>query len=168
MPGHVENGGCYNHAAGFKAVADCLLGKADKAWETFLKVAPDSPWNPVSVSEAEPFSFNNFYSSVPQVYGRSGYPWRTGTAGWFTVLLVEWILGARRHYDGLLIDPCLTRTIPRAHLVRQFRGATYDIDLDNTAGRSRGAKSITVDGRLIKGNIIPPFKDGVHTVKVVI
>jgi len=168
MPGHAENGGCYNHAAGFKAVADCVLGRAEAAWETFLKVAPDSPWNPVSVSEAEPFSFNNFYSTVPFVYGRSGYPWRTGTAGWFTVLLVEWILGARRHHKGLLIDPCLTRTIPRARVVRKFRGATYHIELDNSAGRSKGAASITVDGRHVQGNIIAPFAGGVHEVKVVI
>ena len=57
-----ENGGCYNHAAGFKLVADCMLGRAEQAWRTFLKVAPGSPWNPVSNSCLEPFSFTNCYS----------------------------------------------------------------------------------------------------------
>ena len=55
----------------------------------------------------EPFSFTNMYETIPYMYGYSGYPWRTGTAGWFAVAVVEWILGARRHYDGLLIDPVL-------------------------------------------------------------
>ena len=168
MPGHVENGGCYNHAAGFKAVADCMLGKAEKAWETFLKVAPDSPWNPVSQSQAEPFSFTNSYTQVPLAYGRAGYPWRTGTAAWFTVLLVEWILGARRSYAGLLIDPCLSKLIPHASLVRTFRGARYEITLDNSAGRCRGATSITVDGARVEGNVLPRFEGGVHRVDVVI
>ncbi len=169
MPGHVENGGCYNHAAGFKAVADCMLGRAERAWETWVKVAPDSPENPVRQSQVEPFSFTNSYSTVPFIYGRSGYPWRTGTAGWFTVLLIEWILGARRSFEGLLIDPCLSKTRMDARVVRRFRGATYDIHLDNAAGRCKGATSITCDGAKVVGDVLPDFRDGqVHKVEVII
>ena len=40
MPGHAENGGCYCHAAGFKGVADCMMGRAEKAWETFIGPHP--------------------------------------------------------------------------------------------------------------------------------
>lgn len=166
MPGHVENGGCYNHAAGFKGVADCVLGRAEEAWETFVKVAPDNPKNPVSVSKLEPFCFTNSFSTVPYVYGLAGLPMRTGTVGWFTVLLVEWILGARRSYEGLLVDPCLTRTIGHARVERTFRGARYEIELDNTAGRCKGARNITVDGRKVQGNVLPVFKDGRHEVQV--
>lgn len=168
MPGHVENGGCYCHAAGFKGVADCVLGRAEEAWRTFVKTAPDNPENPVAQSQMEPFSFTNSFSQVEWVYGRSGYPWRTGTAAWFTVLLVEWILGARRHLDGLLIDPCLTASITNASIKRAFRGAVYDIRLDNSAGRCKGATEITLDGQKIDGNILPVLGEGVHTVNVVI
>lgn len=168
MPGHVENGGCYCHASGFKGVADCVLGRAEEAWRTFVKAAPDNPENPVEQSQMEPFSFTNSFSQVEWVWGRSGYPWRTGTAAWFTVLLVEWILGARRHFDGLLIDPCLTKTIKKAAIKRAFRGAVYDITLDNSAGRCKGATEITVDGKKIDGNILPVFKDGIHKVEVII
>jgi len=168
LPYHLENGGCYNHAAGFKTVADCLLGRAEQAWDTFVKVAPDNPENTVAQSGCEPFSFTSCYSRVPAMRGRSTYAWRTGTAAWFTVALVEWILGARRHYDGLQIAPCLTKRIPHAKITRTFRGAVYEIELDNSAGRCVGARSIVVDGKAIKGNILPLFKDGVHQVQVVI
>ncbi len=168
MPYSNENGGCYNHAAGFKAVADCMLGRAEEVWDTFVKVAPDNPENPVSQSGVEPFSFTNSYSRVPITPGRSGYAWQTGTAAWFTVALVEWILGARRSYDGLLISPCLTKRIPHAKLRRSFRGAIYEIELDNTAGRCIGTQSIVVDGKPISGNLLPVVKDGVHQVQVVI
>lgn len=168
MPGHVENGGCYNHAAGFKGVADCMLGRAEQAWETFVKVAPDNPLNPVSRSGAEPFSFTNSYSMCQYVYGQAGYPWRTGTAAWMTMLLVEWILGARRSYDGLLIDPCLPKAIPHARVERSFRGARYVIELDNTAGRCRGARQITLDGKKLAGTVLPDLRSGVHTVRVII
>ena len=166
MPQDTVNGGCYNHAAGFKCVADCLLGRAEEAWETFIKVAPDGPHLPVSVSGAEPFSFINHYSRVPSGFGKGGYPWRTGTAAWFTVALLEYILGARRGYDGLIISPCLSKTVPHAKLRRQFRGATFDITLDNTAGRCVGTRRILVDGKLIAGNTLPLFTSGTHQVEV--
>ena len=168
MPGANENGGCYNHAAGFKGVADCILGRPEKAWETFRKVAPDNPQNPVSQSKCEPFCFTNSYSQVPQIYGQAGLPMRTGTAGWFTVLLLEWILGARRSYEGLTIDPCLTQQIPQARVKRTFRGAVYNIMLDNSDGRCRGAMSMRVDGEAIEGNVLPVFDSGTHSVEVVI
>lgn len=168
-PYHTENGGCYNHAAGFKGVADCMLGRAEEAWRTYLKVAPGSPWNPISNSCVEPFSFTNCYSITEEWKGVALYPWRTGTCAWFTQLIVEWILGARRHYDGLLIDPCLSRQIPRARVRRTFRNATFDISLDNTAGRCRGVSRVTLDGTPLAGNLIPPQPAGTHhRVEVVI
>lgn len=167
-PGANENGGCYNHAAGFKGVADTILGRAEQAWRAFAKVTPDSDENPVSRSGAEPFSFVNSYTTVPYVYGKSGYAWRTGTSAWMTILLVEHILGARRGWDGLVIDPCLAAAVPRAEVVRKFRGATYEISLDNAAGRCKGATGITVDGSAVEGNVLPLLSGGVHRVEVVI
>ena len=69
MPGYAENGGCYCHAAGFKAVADCMLGRAEHAWETFVKVAPDNPLNPIELSGLEPFSFTNAYATNEMIFG---------------------------------------------------------------------------------------------------
>lgn len=153
LPGANENGGCYNHAAGFKGVADCLLGRAEQAWRSFRKVTPDSPENPISRSGAEPFSYVNSYSSVPQIYGKSGYAWRTGTSGWMCRLLLEYILGARRHYDGLLIAPCLPAHLERASLVRSFRGTQYHIHLerDSTPGLR-----VSLNDTPLPGNLIPP------------
>lgn len=149
-PYYTENGGCYNHAAGFKGVADCILGRAEQAWRTYLKVAPGSPWNPISNSHVEPFSFTSCYSITPEHPGLALYPWRTGTTAWFTQLLIEWILGARRHYDGLLIDPCLPAALPCARVVRTFRGCRYEITIEQT-----GARSISLDGQSIEGKLLP-------------
>lgn len=166
------NGGCYNHAAGFKCVADCMMGRPEQAWRTWQKITPNSKWLPTERSGAEPFSYNNFYvkdePDHPVYAWKAGYPWRTGTAAWFTVALIEWILGVRRDYDGLLIDPCLSKDIPKASLSRNFRGATYHIHIDNSAGRCTGTTSITVDGKLLDGNLLPCFDSGEHTVEVVI
>ena len=68
----------------------------------------------------------------------------------------------------LRLEPCLTKTIPHASLTRTFRGARYEIALDNSAGRCRGARKITVDGQVLTGNVLPVYKDGVHQVSVTI
>jgi len=168
LAGHGVNGGAYCHAAGFKAVADCMLGRAEEAWRTFVKVTPDSPWNPISVSKTEPFSFTNCYEAIDSHYAEGVYAWRTGTAGWFTMALIEWMFGVRRTYEGLIIDPCLSKELPQVSLTRKFRGATYQVNIDNTAGRCIGTTSITVDGKKLEGNVLPVFKDGKHNVEVVI
>jgi len=166
MPGANENGGCYNHAGGFKGVADCMLGRSEQAWRTFTKITPGSPENPISDSGAEPFSYVNSYSSVPQIYGQSGYAWRTGTAGWMARLMIEHILGARRGYDGLVIDPCLPASLPSASLARTFRGAIYHIAITNRPEGGRGPESITLDGSLITGNVLPISNGGEYQVDV--
>lgn len=161
-PLQAENGGCYNHAAGFKGMADCMLGRAEEAWRTFQKVTPGSPWNPITNSGAEPFSFTNCYSLVPEHPGRAMYPWRTGTCGWMTMLLVEGILGAKRHYDGLLIAPCLPAAISHAKLTRTFRGTCYEIEIL----RNSSPKQITMDGQVLNSNLLPPPDGGKHHVIV--
>jgi cellobiose phosphorylase len=166
MPGANENGGCYNHAAGFKGVADCLLGRSEQAWRTFTKVTPGSPENPISNSGAEPFSYVNSYSSVPYIYGKSGYAWRTGTSGWMAQLLIEHILGARRSYDGLVIDPCLPSALPEAKVLRRFRGATYHIHLQNKPEGGKTPASIVFDGKPISGQTLPAANSGDHDVRV--
>lgn len=168
MPGANENGGCYNHAAGFKGVADCLLGRAEEAWRTFVKVTPNSPENPLARSGAEPFSYVNSYSSVPYIYGQSGYAWRTGTSGWMTTLLIEYILGARRDWDGLRLAPCLPASLPRAYVKRTFRGAVFHIAIDNAAGRRTGVRSLTLNGKPVAGDLLPDLRDGEHRVEVVV
>lgn len=168
-PWYATNGGSYCHAVGFKVVADCMLGRAEEAWRAVQKTAPDSPWNPLERSLAEPFSWTNCYDLVPEKYGVSQYPWRTGTASWFTMAILEWILGLRRHHRGLLVSPCLSRTVPRARAVRHYRGARYEVEIDNTAGRCVGAREIRLDGRTVDGNLLPiPTAGAVHRLHIVI
>ncbi len=168
LPGHIENGGCYNHAAGFKAVADCVLKRPEQAWRTFRKVAPDNPDNPVSRSRMEPFAFVNMFFAHEFGYGEAFYPWRTGTGAWMTQLIAEWILGARRDYPGLRIDPCLPKAIPQARIRRKFRGACFDIRIDNREGRGHGPREIKLDGQAIGGSCLPDLRDGEHQVEVLL
>ena len=81
----------------------------------------------------------------------------------------EWLLGARRDYEGLRIDPCLPKHWKRCRIVRPFRGATYDIQVLNPHGLEHGTVEVEVDGKPISGTLIRPHGDGrIHRVRAVL
>jgi cellobiose phosphorylase len=68
--------------------------------------------------------------------------------------------------DGLLIDPCIPSSWEEFSIKRIFRGATYQINVSNKSRVSKGVKQIKVDGKKIKGQVLPVFKSGEHKVEV--
>jgi cellobiose phosphorylase len=85
------------------------------------------------------------------------------------MLATEWILGARRDYDGLRIDPCIPKKWKKCFIRRPFRGDIYDIEILNPDAKEHGVKQISIDGEEIRDNIIVPFNDGqIHKVKVIL
>ena len=63
-------------------------------------------------------------------------------------------MGIRPELDGLRIDPCLPAEIDSFSCVRKFRGSTYRISAENTAGEKKGSFTVTVNGKP-SGNLIP-------------
>jgi cellobiose phosphorylase len=74
----------------------------------------------------------------------------------------------RPEIDGLRIDPCIPKAWPVFSMRRHFRGKTVHITVTNPAGVNTGVKSLTVDGRIIAGNLVPAdeLKDGSKIVAV--
>lgn len=167
LPGEFENGGVYCHATGFKILMDCKLGRGTEAIRTLKKIMPDSEKNPCSQSGAEPYVFTNCYSTHPKYYGRSYWSWTTGTSAWAMMCLYEGILGVKRDYAGLRIQPNFPAQWENAELVRHFRGAEYKILYRNPLKLEKGIPAITVDSQPLSGNLLPDFRDGkCHLVEV--
>ena len=141
---------------------DCKLGRGDDALRTLRKIMPDSEKNPSAQSGAEPYVFTNCYSTHPKYYGRSYQSWTTGTSAWSLRGLYEGILGVKRDYEGLRVEPALPNDWDSARLTRRFRGADYAFTYRRT-----GKPGITVDGETISGTQLPDFRDGKkHLVEV--
>ena len=167
LPGLFENGGVYCHATGFKILMDCKLGRGSKALYTLKKIMPDSEKNPSSQSGAEPYVFTNCYSTHPKYYGKSYWSWTTGTSAWSMMGLYEGILGVKRDYDGLRIQPSFPAEWDLAEMTRQFRDAEYHVMIHNPEHLERGIVSICVDGKRIAGDVLPDFRDQkIHEVEV--
>ena len=160
LEGLFENGGVYCHATGFKVLADCVLGRADTALRTLKKIMPDSDKNPSFQSGAEPYVFTNCYSTHPKYYGKSYQSWTTGTSAWAMMGIYEGILGVKRDYDGLRIDPCFPSAWTHAEVTRNFRGCDYHIVYSNPERIENGTPEIRADGILLTDSLLPDYRDG--------
>ncbi|MBI2870462.1 MAG: hypothetical protein HYY14_02000 [Candidatus Omnitrophica bacterium] len=168
--GTKENAAVFSHACAFKIVADCVLKRGDSAYETFKKLTPMNPAkSDAERYRVEPYVWAEYVIGPGSEYkfGEGAFTWNTGTAPWMFTAATEWILGARRDYEGLKIDPCLPKRWRRAWIRRPFRGAVYEITLRNPEGVTSGVREVTVDGKKIEGNVVRPHSDGkVHQVEV--
>ena len=169
-PGTKENAAVFSHACAFKIVADCTVGRGDEAIETFGRLCPMSEAKQDHEKyKGEPFVWAEYVvgPSNEHNYGEGTFNWNTGTTPWMFIAATEWILGARRDFDGLRIDPCLPKDWKECSIKRPFRGAIYEIDIKNPEGLNKGVKEVVVDGKKIEGNLIKPHGDGkVHKVSV--
>ncbi|NQT25600.1 hypothetical protein HQ585_09615 [candidate division KSB1 bacterium] len=170
-PGTKENAAVFSHVSAFKILADCMRGCGNRAFETFSKTLPT---NPVKVKnpdryKVEPFVYAEYCIGPenPYHFGEGAFTWQTGTTPWMLQIATEWILGARKDFGGLLIDPCIPSTWKKCKIVRHFRGSVYRIEISNPKGVENGVATISVDGNEIDGTLIKPHSDGKeHLVKV--
>jgi cellobiose phosphorylase len=92
------------------------------------------------------------FSATP---GEAKNSWLTGTGAWSFVTASQYILGVQPDFTGLRIDPCIPKKWKGFTVQRKFRGVTYTITVNNPRGKSKGVKSLVIDGQRIAGNVIP-------------
>ena len=155
IPGLIENGSVYNHGVAFKIVADCVLGRADIAYKTFEKMRYDNPLN--KGNGVEPYAFSNMYIGPDSPYKKGFAPmcWVTGTAGWMYRAFSENILGVQPEFNGLAVRPNLPSGWNYVKITRNFRGATYDIEIIKG-----GDAGVIVDGKKCEGSVLPLIGEG--------
>ncbi len=167
--GTKENAAVFCHAVFFYIAALLSRGEGGRAYKAMKKIMPNCQKD-YELYKTEPYAFAEYLVGPghPYLYGEGAFTWITGTAGWAFMAATEYILGARRDYDGLRVDPCVPRTWRKCSIKRPFRGAIFDIEILNPEGVEKGIREIYVDGKKIKGNlIIPPKGRKKSLVKVV-
>ena len=154
VPGKKENGAVFCHPAAWLIMAECFLGRGNAAYDYFKTLLPDRVDSDVFV--AEPYVYSQYITSDEhEPPGRASHSWQTGTAAWMYRVALDFMLGVRPTYAGLAIDPVIPATWPGFKAERVFRGTRYYIEVLNPDGIESGIASAVVDGRPIKGNILP-------------
>ncbi|MDR0283679.1 MAG: hypothetical protein LBI33_02150 [Propionibacteriaceae bacterium] len=147
-PGVKENGAIFSHPNAWPVIAETILGRGDKAMELYNAMAPFLQNDIADRRAAEPYVYAQFiYGRDHEFYGRAQNPWLTGTAGWMYTAVTRYILGVRAEPAGLTIDPCIPAEWDGFRVTRQWRGATYQIEVVNPDHVSTGVAQAEVDGR---------------------
>ena len=94
----------------------------------------------------------------PRTAGRSSQLFNTGTASWLYRCLIEGLFGVRGDRQGLVIQPQLPGHWNQARVTREFRGATFSIELRREAGLSN--TRVVVDGQELPANRLTDFRAG--------
>jgi cellobiose phosphorylase len=160
-PGSKENAGIFCHNNPWIAIAETVIGRGNRAFEVYSKIAPAYLENISEVHKTEPYIYSQMIAGKDAVrHGEAKNSWLTGTAAWNYVAVSQWILGIKPDYDGLLIDPCIPKEWSCYSINRWFRGALYNICVENPDHVEKGVKSVSVDGEGIEGSLVPVFNDG--------
>jgi cellobiose phosphorylase len=85
------------------------------------------------------------------------------------VAISQYILGIQPDYQGLIINPCIPRSWDEYKVRRYYRGAFYNIRIQNPQKVSQGVQSITADGKRLTSQVLPIYNDGrEHEVEVIL
>jgi cellobiose phosphorylase len=164
-PGYKENAGIFCHNNPWVVIAETVVGRPDRAFEYWSKIAPAYREEISEVHRMEPYVYSQMIAGKDAVHhGEAKNSWLTGTGSWNFVAISQYLLGVRPEYDGLVVSPCLPKQIGEYTVTRKCRGATYVIRVKN-GGSGKPPSKLVVDGKEIAGNQIPYAKAGA-TVKV--
>lgn len=167
--GYKENAGIFCHNNPWIIAGETVIGRGDRAFEYYKKIAPAYTEEISDIHRTEPYVYSQMIAGKDAAKpGEAKNSWLTGTAAWNFVVISQNILGIKPDYNGLMIEPCIPKDWDGYKVSRKFRNATFEISITNPDHVSKGVKKLIVDGKEIDGNIIPVYNDGkVHSVEAI-
>lgn len=168
VPGVRENGAQYTHAALWAVLATAMQGDGDRAYELYRMINPISHTENAEEIEkykVEPYVVAADVYTAENHYGRGGWTWYTGSAGWMYRIALEAILGFTKQGDTLRIDPRVPSGWDKFSITYRYAGSSYEIDVTRDGGGAGVA--ISLDGAEATDGVIPLRDDGAtHSVRV--
>ncbi len=159
--GYKENAGVFCHNNAWIMCAEAFIGRGDKAFDYYTRIAPAFTEEYSEIHRLEPYVYAQMVAGKDaKRFGEAKNSWLTGTASWNFIAISQYILGIKPEYDGLVIDPAIPAAWDGYEVVRCFRGDRIRITVKNPAHVSKGVAKLVVDGRELSGNKIPVFGDG--------
>ena len=150
-PGYKENAGIFCHNNPWIIIAETVMGNKDRAFDLYKKIAPSYLEDISDIHATEPYVYSQMIAGRDAVRaGQAKNSWLTGTAAWNYYAISQYILGIRPEFNGLRIEPCISKDINTLTIKRKFRGTEYIITINNNTGKNE----IIADGKKVEGNIV--------------
>lgn len=168
-PSLKENNAIFCHTNPWLIIAECMVGRGDEAFNYYKKISPTSKNEIADIHRTEPYVFSQMITGkYHSKFGAAKNSWLTGTAAWVMRSVHQGILGIQPSLHGLHIDPCIPKEWDGFTVIRHFREAIYEISVENPNHVSKGIKEIRLNGKLLKGNLVPVLTEGTSNVVTVI
>jgi cellobionic acid phosphorylase len=136
-PGSAENGAVYNHASVFYIYSLYTVGETERAFDALRKMIPGPDLEDYLQRGQMPVYIPNYYRGAykeyPRTAGRSSQLFNTGTISWVYRCVIEGLCGLKGDAKGLTIAPQLPRAWPGMKITRQFRGASFQVEVTRGA-----------------------------------
>lgn len=157
-PGTKENGSIQGHNSRWRIWAELVAGRADKAYDLLRRMLPSVRHEADPDRYAiEPYVAPQFtYAPEADNPGEGSHAWATGTACWTLLNVQQHMLGVTPEVEGLRIEPCLPSDWEWAEMLRDFRGARFNIRINKPKGITRGTTSLSLNGHALEGTVLPP------------
>ncbi len=167
--GYKENGGIFCHNNPWIMIGETMIGRGDRAYEYYAKIAPSFLEEISDLHKVEPYVYCQMIAGKEAFKpGEAKNSWLSGTASWNFYAITQYILGVQPDYEGLRIDPCIPKDWDGFKMTRKFRGATYKIEVQNPSHVSKGVLETWVNGEKMSSNLIPLLEKGKqHSVKII-
>jgi len=155
-PGAKENGGIFLHTNPWVMIAETILGNGERAYQYYNQINPAAKNDIIDIYELSPYVYaQNILGDEHPQFGMGRNCWLSGTSSWMYTAATKFILGIMPTYNGLQIDPCIPKNWEGFKVVRKYRGVTYTIQVKNPDQVSKGVAQLIVDGKPLKGKVIP-------------
>lgn len=149
-PGYKENGGIFCHNNPWVMSALACMNRNDEAFDLYKKIAPAYLEDISDIHKTEPYVYAQMIAGKEaKRHGEAKNSWLTGTAAWNYVAITEYILGIKPHFNGLVINPKLPKSLDDITIRRRYRQTVYEINI-----RHNDNKGIFRNSEKLKGNII--------------
>lgn len=163
-----ENASIFSHPNPWAVIAECKLGRGNRAMKFYDSILPYNQNDMIETRQSEPYTYCQFIMGKDHTaFGRARHPWLTGTASWFYTAATKYILGIQTTYEGLIINPCIPSDWDEFEVTRKWRGATYQIKVNNPNRVEKGIKTITLNSKAVNGAIPVQNEGSVNIVEVV-
>jgi cellobiose phosphorylase len=163
--GYKENAGIFCHNNPWIIISETIVGNGNRAFEYYKKITPSYLEEISDLHKTEAYVYSQMIAGKDAfVPGESKNSWLSGTASWTFYTISQYILGIQPQYNGLKIDPCIPNDWKGFEINRKFRNAVYKIRVSNPKNVSKGIAKLIVNGKEVKGNIIPIAKAGTENI----
>lgn len=126
-PGVRENGGQYTHGAIWLARASYQSGQSEQGYALLRALLPERHNH--SVYLVEPYVLAGDVCTADGQFGRGGWSWYTGAAGWYYRTVQEELFGLTLHQGILIIRPRLPERWKECRVMWRLPGLELEIEM---------------------------------------